>query len=38
MSDIRAYHIDGWVWLGVVISGVLYLITRKGKVGDCIRY
>lgn len=33
---IRLYAIDGVWWLGLMVGTTLHLITRKGRVGDCI--
>lgn len=38
MSHIHLYAINGWHWLGVDLGeGRLRLITRLGRVGECIR-
>lgn len=34
---IKLYNVDGWHWLGVEHNGQLFLICRKGRIGDCIR-
>ena len=37
MGHIRAYLIDGFWYHGVYCNGVLHLISRIGRVGDCVR-
>lgn len=34
---IRLYDFEGYHWLGVEIGTMLYLICRKGRIGDCIQ-
>lgn len=36
-GDLRLYQHQGYWWLGYETNGKLYLICRKGKVGDCIQ-
>ena len=38
MSNIRAYNAGGYHWLGVEINGKIFLITRVGRIGDCVRF
>ena len=30
-------NIDGWQWIGCYVNGQLYLVTRLGRTGDCVR-
>ena len=38
MSNIRAYTVGGYHWLGVEFNGRIMLIRKVGRVGDLVRF
>lgn len=35
---MRGYLVDGYWYLGFTHEGRIYLITRVGRQGDCVRF